>query len=104
MGRAEDPANVTTRWPRAIAHLAIVVVFVMAALGYAPFVQHSTDVTKVAGGTARTVASADRACDAHTPAAQASAVVQPKNMSADATDVSPKGSRNCARPEAQARR
>jgi len=103
MGRAEDPANGTSRWPRAIAHLAIVVVFVMAALGYAPFVEHSTDA-KVASGTARTVASADRACDAHTPAAQASAVVQPKNIPANATDVSPKGSRNCALPEAQASR
>ena len=104
MGRAEDPADGTSRWPRAIAHLAIVVVFVMAALGYAPFVEHSAAVTKVASGTARTVASADRACDAHTPPAEASAVVHPTNAPAHATDTPPKGSRNCALPEAHAGR
>ena len=37
MGRVDESAAGGLRWPRAIAHLAIVVVFVLVALGYAPF-------------------------------------------------------------------
>lgn len=41
MGRGEDPAAGGSQWQRAIAHLAIVVVFVLSALGYAPFREHA---------------------------------------------------------------
>jgi hypothetical protein len=37
MGRGDKRVTGGYRWPRVVAHLAIVVVFVMAALGYAPF-------------------------------------------------------------------
>ncbi len=37
MGRGHKRAAGGLRWPRALAHVAIVVVFVLAALGYAPF-------------------------------------------------------------------
>lgn len=43
MGRG-DTREAGFRWPRTVAHLAIVVVFVMAALGYAPFHERSAEV------------------------------------------------------------
>jgi hypothetical protein len=46
MGRAENLANGTSRWPRAIAHLAIVVVFVLTALGYAPLRERAAEATR----------------------------------------------------------
>lgn len=36
MGREDEAAVLGTRWQRAVAHLAIIVVFVLSALGYAP--------------------------------------------------------------------
>jgi hypothetical protein len=39
MGRGDEPATRWLGWQRALAHVAIVIVFVLSALGYAPFRQ-----------------------------------------------------------------
>jgi hypothetical protein len=49
MGRGEQFAG-GTRWLRAIAHLAIVVVFVLAALGYAPFRERRAEAARAQAG------------------------------------------------------
>jgi hypothetical protein len=77
---------------------------VVVALGYAPFVEHTTDATKVASSTDRTVASADRACDAHRPADTSAGIVRGQDAPAKTPDAAPAGSRKCALPEAQAGR
>lgn len=104
MGRGREPAAGGLRWPRAVAHLTIVAVFVVAALGYAPFVEHTTDVTTVASDAGRTVASADRACDAHPPAETSADVVHSQDLPAKTTDASPTGPRKCALAGAKAGR
>jgi len=43
MGRGDKRTASGLRWPRAVSHLAIVVVFVVAALGYAPFHERAAD-------------------------------------------------------------
>ena len=102
MGRGREPAAGGLRWPRAVAHLTIVAVFVVAALGYAPFVEHATDVTTVASDAGRAAASADRACDAHPPAS--ADVVHSQDLPAKTTDASPTGPRKCALAGAKAGR
>jgi hypothetical protein len=87
-----------------LAHLAIVLVFVVTALGYAPFVEHATDATTVASDTRRTVASADRACDAHPPAETLADPIHSQDTPAKTTDASPTGPRKCALAEAKAGR
>ena len=44
MGRGNKRAWAGLRWPRALGHLAIVAVFVLAALGYAPFGEQAATV------------------------------------------------------------
>lgn len=44
MGRGNKRGAAGLRWQRAVAHLAIVVVFVLAALGYAPFHDRSAEI------------------------------------------------------------
>lgn len=44
MGRGNKRASAGLQWPRALGHLAIVAVFVLAALGYAPFGEQAAKV------------------------------------------------------------
>lgn len=65
MGRTEESAAGGLRWPRAIAHLAIVVVFVLSALGYAPLREHAAGVATVVADAKRAETKVARVCDAH---------------------------------------
>jgi hypothetical protein len=46
MGREDGTSRAGSRWLRTIAHLAIVVVFVLSALGYAPLGDHAMQPVK----------------------------------------------------------
>ena len=50
MGRGEQAAAGGSRWLRASAHVAIVVVFVLAALGYTPFRERASEGTHAQAG------------------------------------------------------
>jgi hypothetical protein len=50
MGRGEQAAAGGSRWLRASAHVAIVVVFVLTALGYAPFRERASEATHAQAG------------------------------------------------------
>jgi hypothetical protein len=63
MGRETDLPDSGSRWPRTVAHLAIVVVFVLAALGYAPFREHASGARTVAGSPNRATTVVVRACE-----------------------------------------
>ncbi len=65
MGRGDKRAVRRFRWKRAVAHLAIVVVFLMAALGYAPFHERAADVAAPAVDAHGAAAKNEHACDTH---------------------------------------
>ena len=60
MGRGHGPADGGSRWPRTIAHLAIGVVFVLTARGYAPLHEQ---VAGAAGDVHQAAIANERACD-----------------------------------------
>jgi hypothetical protein len=62
MGREKGPVDGGLRWPRAVAHLAIIVVFVLSALGYVPLRERKAEVVTVAADASGTMAGADRGC------------------------------------------
>lgn len=79
---------------RVIAHLAIVVVFVLSALGYAPVREPSAAVAAVVADASRTVQKIDGACGTPTPA------ITIRDASAKSADAATT-SRDCQRPERQ---
>jgi hypothetical protein len=50
MKRGSGPIDGGLRWPRAVAHLAIIVVFVLAGLGYLPFGDRAASSSAQAAG------------------------------------------------------
>jgi hypothetical protein len=64
MGRGEEHTAAGWHWLRVIAHLAIVVVFVLSALGYVPVLERPAESARADGVANRTVAIDRRSCDA----------------------------------------
>ena len=121
-----DKRGAGLRWSRAVAHLAIVVVFVLAALGYAPFHERPAEAARreavrqlpgvrsaiwldpanlsvlVDGEASRSLAMADRVCTALAPGDAPGVVVHVRDATAKTVDAGPELSRNCGRaPSAQ---
>jgi len=47
MGRGDERIGLGLRWPRAVAHVGIVAVFVLAALEYGPFRGSAADAVRI---------------------------------------------------------
>lgn len=97
MGRGEEPTAGGSRWPRAIAHLAIVVVFVLTALGYAPLREH-TAATVVADANGAK-AKVDRVCDPPAPGDTPAGAVHVEDATPNTADAATTLPRSCQSPE-----
>jgi hypothetical protein len=64
MGREKGPIDGGLRWPRLLAHLAIVIVFVLTALGYMPFHERAAGVATAASDATGAAPAAPRECSA----------------------------------------
>ena len=96
MGRGEEHTAAGWHWLRVIAHLAIVVVFVLSALGYVPVLERPAESARADRDANRTVAMSRRTCDAAAKDESAPAIVGViGNPAAKSGGADNGASRNC---------